>query len=55
MIRQKLQEAEKARLKKEAERFELVQQVTYHGLWQDVGQVERNLATYKKKEKKLKH
>ena len=30
MIRLKLQEAEKARLKKEAERLELVQQITYH-------------------------
>ena len=54
MVRLKLQESEKARLKREAERLELVQQITYHGLWQDIGQVERNLATYKKKGEKIK-
>ena len=54
IVRQKLQEADKARLRKEVERLELVQQITYHGLWQDVGQIERNLATYKKKGEKIK-
>ena len=54
IVRQKLQEAEKVRLRKEAERLELVQQITYHGLWQDVRQIERYLATYKKKGQKIK-
>ena len=54
IVRQKLLEAEKARLRKEAERLELVQQITYHGLWQDVGEIERNLAIYKKKGEKIK-
>ena len=54
IVRQKLQEAENTRLRKEAERLELVQQITYHGLWQDVGHIERNLATYKQKGEKIK-
>ena len=45
---------EKAELKKEAERLELVQQITYHRLWQDTGQVQKNLASYKKKVEKIK-
>ena len=53
LLKQKFQEADKARRKKEREKMALLQDIAYYGLWQSEDQVQRNLTTYTTKGERL--
>ena len=54
LVKAKPLQAERTRLKKEADRMLLVEEIAYHGLWQSEGQMQKNLVTYKTVNDKIK-